>query len=111
MHELSLCHAIAGVVKPYAAGRRVDVVRVQIGALRQVVPDSLSFCWTLVRDDESMPEAELELEFVAAEVDCHGCGEHSEITSRWSVCCPRCESADVEVVRGNEFLVTSLDVT
>ncbi len=66
MHELSLCHAIAGVVKPYAAGRRVDVVRVQIGALRQVVPDSLSFCWTLVRDDESMPEAELELEFVAA---------------------------------------------
>ncbi len=100
------------VVRPYAAGRRVDVVRVQIGALRQVVPDSLSFCWTLVRDDESMPEAELELEFVAAEVDCRGCGEHSEITSRWSVCCPRCESADVEVVRGgNEFLVTSLDVT
>ncbi|WP_431239502.1 hydrogenase maturation nickel metallochaperone HypA [Mycolicibacterium aichiense] len=111
MHELSLCHAIAGVVRPYAAGRRVDVVRVQIGALRQVVPDSLSFCWTLVRDHESMPEAELELEFVAAEVACHSCGQHSEIASRWAVSCPQCESADTEIVRGNEFLVTSLDVT
>lgn len=111
MHELSLCHAIAGVVRPYAAGRRVDVVRVQVGALRQVVPESLSFCWTLVRDSESMPDAELELELVAAEVHCRSCGEHSEISSRFSVVCPRCESSDVEVVRGNEFLVTSLDVT
>ncbi len=111
MHELSLCQAIAGVVKPHAAGRRVDVVRVQIGALRQVVPESLAFCWTLVRDHEDMPEAELELEFVAAEVACRSCDRRSAIESRWSVFCPVCESADVSVVRGEEFLVTSVDVT
>lgn len=111
MHELSLCQAIAGVVKPHAAGRRVDVVRVRVGALRQVVPESLSFCWSLVRDHEDMPEAELELEFVAAEVACRSCGRQSEIASRFSVCCPQCESADVAVVHGEEFLVTSVDVT
>lgn len=111
VHELSLCQAIAGVVRPYAEGRRVDVVRVQVGALRQVVPESLSFCWSMVREHENMPEAELDLEFVTAEVRCHGCGQQSEIASRWSVCCPRCDSADVEVVRGNEFLVTSLEVS
>ena len=70
MHELSLCEAIAGVVKTHADGRHVDVVRVRIGALRQVVPESLSFCWTLVRDSEDMPDAELELECVTAEVRC-----------------------------------------
>lgn len=111
MHELSLCRAIAGVVKPHAAGRRVDVVRVQVGALRQVVPETLEFCWGIVRDHEDMPDAELELELVAAEVDCRSCGEHSEIASRWSVSCPRCDSGDVAVVRGEEFLVTSVDVT
>lgn len=111
MHELSLCQAIAGVVRPHAAGRRVDVVRVQVGALRQVVPETLSFCWTLVRDHADMPEAELELELVAAEVECRGCGHRSVIESRWSVFCPLCESADVSVVRGEEFLVTSVDVT
>ena len=111
MHELSLCEAIAGVVKPYADGRHVDVVRVRIGALRQVVPESLSFCWTLLRDYEDMPDAELELEFVTAEVRCRSCGGESAITSQWSLLCPRCESADVEVLRGDEFLVTSLDVS
>ncbi|MCI4676673.1 hydrogenase maturation nickel metallochaperone HypA [Candidatus Mycolicibacterium alkanivorans] len=111
MHELSLCQAIAGVVRPYAEGRRVDVVRVQVGALRQVVPESLSFCWTIVREHENMPEAELELELVTGEVRCRSCGQQSEIASRWSVCCPQCDSGDVEVVRGNEFLVTSLDVS
>lgn len=111
MHELSLCHAIAGVVKPHADGRRVTAVRVQVGALRQVVPDSLSFCWSLVRDAEDMPDAALELEWVPAEVACRSCGKQSEITSRFSVFCPLCDSADVEVMRGNEFLVTSVDVS
>ena len=111
MHELSLCQAIAGVVKPHAAGRRVDIVRVQVGALRQVVPETLSFCWTLVRDHHGMDGAELELELVPAEVACRACGEQSAIASRWSVCCPRCDSPDVTVVRGEEFLVTSVDVT
>ena len=111
MHELSLCEAIVGVVKPYADGRHVDVVRVRIGALRQVVPESLSFCWTLLRDYEDMPDAELELEFVTAEVRCRCCRTESSITSQWSLLCPRCSSADVEVLRGDEFLVTSLDVS
>ncbi|BBZ14469.1 hydrogenase maturation nickel metallochaperone HypA/HybF [Mycobacterium branderi] len=111
MHELSLCQAIAGVVKPYADGRHVDVVRVRIGALRQVVPESLSFCWTLVRDYEDMPDAELELELVTAEVRCRSCGRCSTIASQWCLLCPHCESADVEVMHGDEFLVTSLEVS
>lgn len=106
-----MCDAIATVVRPYAEGRHVDIVRVRIGALRQVVPDSLSFCWTLVREHEGMPDAELELELVAAEVVCRSCGRQSEITSRWSILCPKCASEDVEVLRGEEFLVTSLDVS
>ncbi len=111
MHELSLCQAIAGVVKPYADGRHVDIVRVRVGALRQVVPESLTFCWTLVRDYEDMPDAELELEFVTAEVQCRSCDQLSMITSQWCLLCPRCESADVKVLRGDEFLVTSLEVS
>ena len=109
MHELSLCEAIAGVVKTHADGRHVDIVRVRIGALRQVVPESLSFCWTLLRESENMPDAELELECVTAEVKCRACGQQSEITSTWAIWCPQCESCEVEVLRGNEFLVTSLD--
>jgi hydrogenase nickel incorporation protein HypA/HybF len=111
VHELSLCQAIAGVAKSHAAGRHVERVRVRIGALRQVVPESLSFCWTLLRDAEGMPDAELEVEHVAAEVSCRACGTRSAITSQWSVWCPQCDSPDVEILQGNEFMVASLDVT
>jgi hydrogenase nickel incorporation protein HypA/HybF len=111
MHELSLCQAIVGVVKPHADGRHVDTVRVRIGALRQVVPESLSFCWSLLREHADMPDAELECEFITAQVRCCSCGRDSTITSQWSLLCPCCESADVEVLCGDEFLVTSLDVS
>ncbi|BBY21861.1 hypothetical protein MSTO_20660 [Mycobacterium stomatepiae] len=113
LHELSLCQAIAGLVKPHAAGRRVDVVRVQVGALRQVVPDSLEFCWSLVCQqlEENMVDAQLELDLVPAEVLCHDCEQQSRIESRWSVYCPGCASTDVDVLSGNEFLVTSIEVS
>ncbi len=99
------------MVRPHAEGRHVDIVRVRIGALRQVVPESLEFCWSLIREHESLPGANLELELVSAEVMCRSCGQRGEIASRWSLLCPTCESADVEVTRGNEFLVTSLEVS
>ncbi|WP_204081818.1 hydrogenase maturation nickel metallochaperone HypA [Mycobacterium riyadhense] len=113
MHELSLCHAIAGVVRPHTAGRHVDVVRVRVGALRQVVPESLEFCWSLMCQhlDDSMADTALELEVVPAEVVCRACKHRSEIESRWSLCCPGCDSGDVEVVGGNEFLVTSVELS
>ncbi len=110
MHELSLCQAIVGVVTPHAAGRRVEVVRVQVGALRQVVPESLSFCWTLVRDFAGMQDAELELQLVPGAVSCRSCGAEAEIASRFSVACPGCGSADVDLIRGEEFMVTSIEV-
>ena len=110
MHELSLCQAIAGVVTSHATGRPVDVVRVRVGALRQVVTDSLAFCWTIVREHEGLAAAELRIETVPAAVECGTCGTESEIASRFSVCCPLCGSGAVRVLRGEEFLVTSIDV-
>ena len=48
MHELSMCDAIARTVVDRAAGRRVLTVKVRIGHLRQVVPDTMTFCWEMV---------------------------------------------------------------
>lgn len=87
------------------------MIRVRVGALRQVVPESLSFCWAVIRDYEDLPDAELEMELVAAVVHCRRCGDAAAVTSRWSLVCPRCESPDIDVLSGDELLVTSLDVS
>ena len=48
MHELSLSSAIVNTVVKHADGRRVSVVNLRVGHLRQVVPDSLEFYFEFV---------------------------------------------------------------
>ena len=45
MHELSIAGAIVATVERHAGGSPVTSVRVRVGRLRQVVPDSLAFCF------------------------------------------------------------------
>ena len=48
MHELSLSGAIVNTVVKHAAGRPVSLVSLRVGALRQVVPDTLEFYFEFV---------------------------------------------------------------
>lgn len=110
MHELSLCHAISEAVAPHCHSQRLTAVNVRVGALRQVVPETLIYCWGIVGEHAGFPDAKLHVEVVPAEVSCRDCGVTSVIASRWSVRCPACDSGAVEVVAGEEFLVTSIEV-
>jgi hydrogenase nickel incorporation protein HypA/HybF len=66
MHELALCGSIADIVTRHAAGRRLDAVRIRIGQLRQVVPDTLEFCWELVTAETALANRPLLIDRVAA---------------------------------------------
>ena len=109
MHELSLCRAIGGIVERHADGRRVTVVHLDVGALRQVVPDSLTFCWGLANAGTPWEESELEVRLVPARLDCLDCGTTTELDEPFLVC-GRCGSAAVTIASGDELLVTSLDL-
>ncbi len=120
MHELSICRSVAEIVSRHAAGRRVSRVRLRIGALRQVVPATLVHCWNLAYGGQPVAAGAalagsvlagsvLEVQSVPARVRCRGCGECRELV-RPSMCCPACGTADVELISGEEFLVTSFDV-
>ena len=50
MHELSIADAIVRIACAHAGGRRIETVEVKVGHLRQVVPDSLAFAFTLVAE-------------------------------------------------------------
>ena len=74
MHELSISQAILDTALRHAQGRRVSIVHVRVGSLRQVVPDSLSFYFEIVTRDTACDGARLDLEPVAALLRCDGCG-------------------------------------
>ena len=108
MHELSLSGAIVNTVVKHAAGRRVTVVSLRVGALRQVVPDTLAFYFGFVAEGTVCDGARLEQELIPARVGCAACNREWEIDMP-IFRCPGC-GGTAQVVRGEEFEVESIDV-
>jgi hydrogenase nickel incorporation protein HypA/HybF len=110
MHELSLSSAIVDTVIRHADGRPVTAVQMRIGALRQVVPDSLAFYFDIVSRDTVCEGARLEQAFVPVRLRCDACTREWEIDFPIFLC-PSCETGgEVQIVAGEEFEVESIEV-
>lgn len=110
MHELSLCDSIHGIVVRAAAGRAVETVNLQVGQLRQVVPETLSYCWTIVTEGGELAGSRLAIESIPVVIDCADCAASTRIEESLSLLCGTCGSGRVRVLSGEEFLLTSLDL-
>jgi hydrogenase nickel incorporation protein HypA/HybF len=109
VHELSLSGAIVNTVVKHAGGRRVAVVNLRVGRLRQVVPDTLEFYFGFVADGTVCQGARLVQEVVPAVLRCDVCDQQWEIDFP-VFRCAGCGGADVEVVSGEEFEVESIEI-
>jgi hydrogenase nickel incorporation protein HypA/HybF len=109
MHELSLSGAIVNTVEKHAAGRRVIVVSLRVGALRQVVPDTLEFYFGFVSEGTVCEGARLDQELIPACLRCAGCGREWQPELPLFMC-PDCGPGRVVVERGEEFEVESIEV-
>jgi hydrogenase nickel incorporation protein HypA/HybF len=110
VHELSICGAIAGIVTERAGDRRVRTVYLQVGQLRQVVPDTLVYCWTLVTADTALDGSRIAVERIAARITCRTCAATRDMGDVPSFLCTACAGTDIDVVAGEEFLITSLEL-
>jgi hydrogenase nickel incorporation protein HypA/HybF len=109
VHELSIANSIVRVVERHAAGRTVTRVEIKVGHLRQVVPSALEFAFELVAEGTCAEGAELVLHEVRAAGVCRNCGAESELPA-FPLRCSACGSFDVDVIRGEELLVDSLEL-
>lgn len=110
MHELSLCHQISTVVTKAAAGRQVETVHLQVGRLRQVVPDTLVYCWEIVTDTTELAGSVLDIESIPITVSCGDCAHVTQVEHDLILTCASCNSGNVSVTTGEEFLITSLEL-
>ena len=109
MHELSICSSIVGIVREHAAGREVRTVHVQVGAMRQIVSETLIYCWSLVTEESDLAGAQLKVQRIPAKIRCIGCG-HEQVLEELAMVCSSCSGRAVDLVEGDEFLITSLDL-
>ena len=108
MHELAISRSILDTALEHAAGRRVLNVSLTIGALRQVVPDSLSFYFEIVSRGTDCEGARLQTRLMQAQLRC-ACGQEWRLEAP-SFRCPRCASGQVTVLDGDELAIDSIEV-
>ena len=108
VHELSICSAVAAIAAEHAAGRPVERVRLDVGALRQVVPDTLCFSWEIVVAGTPLAGSVLEVRELPAVIHCDSCGGVTSLDQPVFRC--SCGSTKTTVVSGDELLVTSLEL-
>jgi hydrogenase nickel incorporation protein HypA/HybF len=109
VHELSLSSAIVNTVAKHARGRRVTVVNLRVGRLRQVIPDTLEFYFQFMARDSVCEGAQLMQEVVPARLRCRTC-DHEWAIEIPAFRCPACAGSAVEVASGDEFEVESIEV-
>jgi hydrogenase nickel incorporation protein HypA/HybF len=109
MHELSVATAVLNTALKHADERRVSVVNLRVGRLRQVVPDSLRFYFEIVARDTACEGAALELEEIETVLRCSAC-ERQWAPQIPAFRCPDCGSADVEVTAGEELEVQFIEI-
>ena len=111
MHELSIATGILDVVVKTAEEHglsSVTLVKTQIGELRMVFPDALSFAFEACSRNTLAENAVLEIEEVKSRAKCSGCGSEFHI-DQYQFFCPECESHSITVVAGDELLVASIE--
>ena len=111
MHEMPIAVEIVNRTIDIAQQNdavRVTEVEVEVGDMRQVVPEALELAFKVVAEGSVVEGAELRIveEKVAAVCNACGCEFSPEIDA--SFVCPQCEQADARIVAGNDIILKSI---
>lgn len=111
MHEVALCRQLAAAVRRAAGPARVREIHLDVGALRQVVPETMAHAWPFVVAGTALSKAKLTIRQVPATVRCDACGDVRRLGSSLGFTCDRCgPDAPTRVVGGEELTLVALDV-
>ncbi|MGW0765415.1 hydrogenase maturation nickel metallochaperone HypA/HybF [Streptomyces sp. NPDC002676] len=106
MHEMSVALAVVEQVEAAARSRRatgVSSIRLDVGELAGVVPDSLAFCFELASAGTVVAGAELITHTVPGTARCEPCSQNWAVGMPPRLLCPGCGTAAVELVSGREL--------
>lgn len=107
MHELSLANAVVETCAERAAGACVLRVRVEVGQLTAVLPDSLRFCFDICAQGTAVEGAELEILETPGSAVCDSCGNTVALSSPFG----RCGCGGVlRIVSGDELRVKDMEI-
>lgn len=111
MHEMSITMSMMEIVKHSMIEhgiKQLKRLRIRIGALTAVEPQSLIFCFEVYIHSTPMEGAILEIEDVPLMGKCRDCKKEFRIDEFYSDC-PHCNSSSVENTSGHELDIVSME--
>lgn len=112
MHEVSIMTEalrMAMDAAKSAGATRVVKLRLRIGTLSGVVPESMRFAFDVVCNDTMAQGATLEIETVRAACWCATCQAEFECENFFNEC-PRCHDVSGELRRGRELEIADVEM-
>jgi hydrogenase nickel incorporation protein HypA/HybF len=113
MHELSVAQNIVEIIQqhvPESEWGRVAAVRLKIGAVAGVVPESLEFSFQAITAESLLSHARLEIESIPFRVHCNLCDTTMENEVGFALC-GKCGSTDTKILSGSEMHITEIEIT
>ena len=112
MHELSLaCNLVEEaekVLEAEKAGRAIRLT-VGIGQFAGIETDAFEFAFPVAAEGTGLGKAEMTIEEIPAKVHCRACGKESN--PAFPRCaCAHCDSDDIEMLHGREFVIKSMEI-
>jgi hydrogenase nickel incorporation protein HypA/HybF len=122
MHEFSMCEDMLKTLKTeydnYMKEKKTDTsakptrvvrVRLVLGELHQIVPESLLMAYQALAAETVFAGSALQLEKVPLKINCRQCGWEGEIRAPFFVCA-RCGGNDVATLTGREFYIADMEL-
>src|SRR5512139_929740 len=113
MHELSIAQGIVDIIRQYVpAEQATDVrrVRIRVGHMAGIVPDSLDFCFGAIVNGTPLAQTRLDIEETPVRSQCADCGETSAVEGSAFVC-PGCGSKEIKIISGTELQVMDIELS
>lgn len=113
MHELSIASNIINIVLDSISNFKepeVEEVKVLIGSLSNVIPESLNFCYdTLKSDYKELKNSKFEIINSPIKIKCNNCNKIFELKDLL-ILCPECFKNQIEILQGNELQVLEIKI-
>ena len=108
MHEMALCEGVLAVALEAAGDRPIARVKVRVGQLQRVLPESWEMCWRMATMDSPAQDSQVELEETPARIHCESCGVEGR--PRPPLDCDSCGSHSVRVIAGDDIQVEEVEL-
>lgn len=110
MHEMSIAvNLIEQAVKLAKENNlsKIDEIEIEIGALKQVIPDVMQTAFEVAKEGTAAGNAKLTIFETVPLVLCNECDISFEPRIN-DFLCPQCRKSNIKIIKGNEIIFKSI---